>query len=148
MPPYRHGKGVIKYLGRYVRGGAISNSRVAIETEDTVRLRCKNEDRSAHNFMTLSMSEFISRMVRHVPPEGAHLTRCYGLLDRRKRAQLNAARVILGQLPVADDDSLTWQAVCAQAGDARPDVCPVCGKPLIQSELSSTGLSPPCHAAA
>jgi hypothetical protein len=144
MPPYRHGKGVIKYLGRYVRGGPISKSRVTIETEDTIRLRCKNEDRTGHNFVRLSMAEFISRMVRHVPLEGVHLTRCYGLLDRRARAQLNAARSLLGQLPVADDDSLTWQAVCAQAGNIRTDVCPICGKRLLEVELSrSSGLSPP-----
>lgn len=144
MPPYRHGKGVVKYLGRYVRGGPVSNRRVTSESEDSILLRYKNEDRTGHKFMSLPVSEFIARMVRHVPPTGVHLTRCCGLLHQSKKEQLDAARAQLGQMPVADDDSLTWQAVCAQAGDRKPDVCPVCGRTLVEVELPhSSGLSPP-----
>lgn len=144
MPPYRHGKGVIKYLGRYVRGGPVSDRRVTLLPDGTVRLRYKNAERTGHQFMVLTVEEFIARMVRHVPVEKVHLTRSYGLLGRAKREQLNAARALLGQLPVSDDETLTWEAACASAGDRKPHVCPVCGAALIEEELDeSSGLSPP-----
>ena len=72
----------------------------------------------------------------------------YGLFAPGKRAELEAARAQLGQLPVTEEEQLTWQVACAQAGPEHPELCPVCGRPLIQVDLSPTGLSPPWQHAA
>jgi hypothetical protein len=43
---YDHGKGVLVYLARYMRGGAISNKRIASFTDEGVTFTYKNSDRS------------------------------------------------------------------------------------------------------
>jgi len=98
--------------------------------------------------MKLTIPEFLSRLIRHIPEPGVHLNRAYGLFAPGKRAALDAARALLGQLPVTDEENLTWQIACAQAGPEHPELCPVCGRPLIRVALSLTGLSPPCQEAA
>lgn len=149
MPAYRHGRGVIQYLGRYVRGGPLSDRRVHQAGKDSIHLRYKNETRTQFKFITFSTSEFIARILRHVPEPAVHHVRCYGLFAPSKRKELNSARALLGQLAVSEDQHpLTWQAACAQAGPEHPERCPVCGKPLIRIEFSPSGLSPPCQNAA
>jgi len=145
MPPYKHGRGVIDYLGRYVRGGPVSSRRVTPHSEDSILLRYKDETRTRILFMPLSIHEFLTRFLRHVPEKRVHLARGYGLFAPRKRAQLNAARQLLGQLPVTPPEEISWQTACSLAGPEHPELCPVCGKPLIRVELSPTGLSPPCQ---
>ena len=148
MPPYRHGRGVIQYLGRYVRGGPVSNRRVTADGDNAIQLRYKDETRTHTLFMKLTIPEFLGRLIRHIPETGVHLNRGYGLFAPGKRAALNTARAWLGQLPVTEEENLTWQVACAQVGPEHPEVCPVCGRPLICIPLSATGLAPPCHAAA
>ena len=148
MPPYRHGRGVIQYLGRYVRGGPVSNRRVTADGDEAIRLRYKDPTRTQTLSMRLTIPEFLGRLLRHIPETGAHLNRAYGLFAPGKRAVLDAARALLGQLPVTDEEMLTWQLACAQAGPEHPELCPVCGRPLIRVELSPTGLAPPCQEAA
>ena len=148
MPPYRHGRGVIQYLGRYVRGGPVSNRRVTADGDEAIRLRYKDPTRTQTLSMRLTIPEFLGRLLRHIPETGAHLNRAYGLFAPGKRAALDAARALLGQLPATDEEKLTWQVACAQAGPEHPELCPVCGRPLIRVELSPAGLSPPCQVAA
>jgi len=145
MPPYKHGRGVIDYLGAYVRGGPVSSRRVTLDSEDSILLRYKDETRTRTLFMPLSIHEFLTRLLRHVPERGVHHARGYGLFAPGKREQLNAARKLLGQLPVAPPEEISWQTACSLAGPLHPELCPVCGKPLIRIELSPTGLSPPCR---
>ena len=148
MPPYRHGRGVVQYLGWYVRGGPVSNRRVTADGEDGIQLRYKDETRTQTLSMRLAIPEFLSRLIRHIPETGVHLNRGYGLFAPGKRAELEAARALLGQLPVTEEEQLTWQVACAQAGPEHPELCPVCGRALIRVDLSPTGLSPPCQVAA
>jgi hypothetical protein len=144
MPPYKHGRGVIQYLGRYVRGGPVSDRRLSRKGPASLLLRYKDETRTKIQFMTLSVTEFISRFIRHIPVTGVHHVRAYGLFAPASRKQLDHARAQLGQLPVHDEETSDWQEICTHAGDQHPELCPVCGKRLIREELPPSGLSPPC----
>jgi hypothetical protein len=148
MPPYRHGDGVLKYMGRYVRGGPISERRLSIPSPGIVRLRYKNPERTGHDTLRLTFDEFLARLLRHVPPEGVHTVRAYGLFAPKARPALNAARALLGQLPVKDPAPASWQELCAQAGIAHPERCPVCGQTLIRLELLPRLRAPPRRIAA
>ena len=144
MPPYTHGRGVLQYLGRYVRGGPVAGRRVTRTPDGAVRLRYKDETRTHTRYVILTVPEFLTRLLRHVPEAGFHHARVYGLFAPGKRAQLQAARAQLGQLPIAAAESLTWQTVCAEVGPQHPERCPVCGALLIRVELPRSGPAPPC----
>lgn len=135
MPAYKHGRGVIRYLGAYVRGGPVSDRRLSRNGRDSLLLRYKDETRTRIQFMSLSIREFLARFFRHIPVTGAHHVRTYGLFASSKRELLNHARVQLGQLPVHDEEKTSWQDICAQASPQHPELCPVCGKQLICVEL-------------
>ncbi|MHC5053545.1 MAG: IS91 family transposase [Planctomycetota bacterium] len=143
MPPYAHGHGVLAYLGRYIRGGPISHRRVARVGRDTVRVSYKTPDRARVERVTLPAQQFVGRLLRHVPPKGAHHIRSYGLFASRCRDRLDLARLQLGQLPVEDSPQPTWQDICARAGPLHPERCPVCGSLLVLLPLVVPGPSPP-----
>ncbi len=74
---YPHGNGVLTYLGRYIRGGPISNSRIIEVTDNNVTF---NYGRKRRELMTLPINEFIHRFLAHIPQPNAILVRAYGLL--------------------------------------------------------------------
>jgi hypothetical protein len=97
-----------------------------------------------------------SEMGGQISPKYA--VRAYGIFAPSNRHLLNDARTQRGQLPVHTEEEATWQDICAQAGPHHPELCPVCGKQLIVTELltphsrppcnreaGQTGLSPPCQ---
>lgn len=146
MPPYEHGRGVIRYLGRYVKGGPVSDRRILKYDGNTVILKYKNNrstSPSKSERLNLSAQDFIARTAEHVPPPGIHTVRAYGLFAHSMRKLLNRARAVLGQLPVQSTQTLSWQQACSTAGDWHPERCPVCGKILIQLEIFKPGHSPP-----
>ena len=146
--PYAHGAGLAVYLARYLRGGPIGNSRLrALDGERvTFGYRDFRHD-GAESAMTLSVEEFTSRWLQHVPLPGQRIIRCYGLYHHALRAQLAICRY---QIFVSDPSS--------QAASAEPSVeppkrcCPECGAPLVSmgripwNQLSSLvveGSAPP-----
>ena len=82
---YPHGKGVVTYLGRYLRGGPISNSRIVAVSDNKVTF---NIGRKKRELMTLGIDEFIDRLLKHVPKPKAVLVRSYGLYCQNKKDEL------------------------------------------------------------
>ena len=80
----------LNYLGRYTNRVAISNSRIADVSENTVTFWYK--DRKDHNIrkeMTLTHEEFIRRFLMHILPKGFQKIRYYGYLSNHvKRKKL------------------------------------------------------------
>jgi hypothetical protein len=127
---YPHGRGVVTYLGRYLKGGPIANPRLRAASETEVTFGYTDHRDHRRKAMTLSADDFLGRVLEHVPPPGSHGVRAYGLYAGGKRASLDQARGILGQAPAEPPPVLGWQDAWI-AGDAEdPTRCPVCGRPL------------------
>lgn len=80
---YSHGEGVLTYLARYVRGGAISNKRLLAFQDDTVRFSYRSNGKDGESnkreIMPLGVEEFIQRYLLHVPQPCTKVVRYYGL---------------------------------------------------------------------
>jgi hypothetical protein len=127
MPRYPHGKGVVLYLGRYLRGGPVRDGAVLGYDGQSITLRDKHGER-----FTLAAGEFLRRFLAHVPPPRMHTTRAYGLFHHARRPLLDQARARVGQLPYDPGDPC-WQELCeAVHADRPPRCCPACGQPLIR----------------
>jgi hypothetical protein len=80
---YRHGRGVAKYLARYVRGGPLKEHRLVAFAGQRVTFRYGNprsldergKPRQAE--LTLSVSEFLHRWSEHVPLAGVPTVRAW-----------------------------------------------------------------------
>ncbi|HEV8713854.1 MAG TPA: IS91 family transposase [Candidatus Binatia bacterium] len=141
MERYPHGRGVVTYLARYLRGGPLSPARVVAWDDQTVTFRyADNQDpdaqgRGRRKLLPLSVEDFLQRWLLHVPPPGLQVVRAYGLYAPTKRAALAQGRQALGQGPLAAPPALDWQRYCAQRGERHPECCPVCGQRLIRMAM-------------
>ena len=136
---YPHGNGVLTYLGRYIRGGPISNSRIIEIRTGKVTF---NYGRKKRELMTLSINEFIQRLLQHIPLKRAILVRSYGLYSPNKKGDLEKCRKFLGQESIEELEKIEWQD-CFEDSKDHPELCPICGKRLVMTSLlKPTGMIP------
>ena len=128
---YPHGRGVLTYLGRYLKGGPISNSRIVGIADNKVTF---NIGRKKPELITLAIDEFIERLLKHVPKPKAVLVCSYGLYCQNKKDELERCRAFLGQQPIEELENLEWQD-CFKDSNDHPGLCPICGKRLVMTAL-------------
>ena len=125
--PFGGPKYVLRYLGRYTHRVAISNHRLVSFTNGEVTFRWR--DRAHGNreqLMTLSVDEFLRRILLHLLPKGFVRIRNYGYLANRRRSTLlPLCFQCLGSEP---DKSTTGTQSADTPGLWR---CPRCGGPMI-----------------
>ena len=135
---YEHGRGVVTYLARYLKGGPLSNGRLVDCRNGVVRFRYRdNRDRDESDgrgrakTLRLPVDQFLQRLLEHVPPPSLQTVRPYGLYANSKRSVRAVARVQFDQPPEAPPAPIRWQDICARLGQQAATVCPQCGAPLV-----------------
>lgn len=120
---YNHGKGVVLYLARYMKGGPI-NPKQIISCRDTIKFLYKDHRDQRIKVLSLKRDEFMRRLLWHVPEIGVHVVRHYGLYAAKNQKKRNLCRQVVGGLdePVNKTgnevkDTLDW-------------CCKVCGEQL------------------
>ena len=142
---YEHGQGVATYLAKYVKGGPIKNQRIVHHDGETVRFRTSRKGEKLQT-MTLTVGDFIGRLLEHVPPIGYRMVRACGLYHHHYRAQLEDCRRQLGGGTVPDDDALEGDDATETEADRARELaledlfCPVCGSLL---EIEAIPRAPP-----
>ncbi len=128
---YAYGNGVMKYLARYIRGGAISNNRIIYDKKGKIKFRYRQGD-NKQDTMELPVNEFMKRYFNHVPEPYTKVVRYYGLYAPTAKEELAECREQLGQEPVKEIKELDWQGYYEKQGIEDPIVCPECGKRLVR----------------
>ena len=128
-PRYDHAAGVAKYLSRYVKSGPFNNGQLSHVDNHSVRFKYKSHRTQRVEVLTLSIDQFIERLMQHVPLPGKASVRYSGLYASSSRVSLNRARALLGQPVKRGREALVWTAYLEQLGYAP--LCEVCGLPLI-----------------
>jgi hypothetical protein len=129
---YDHGRGILIYLARYIRGGAMANRRIVSSTDKGVAFTYKTSDRSKRESMTLPPDQFIQRYLLHVPHPSTKVVRYYGLYAPTARVPLSFCRSLFDQDALKEPEPMDWQNYCDTKGDEHPERCPVCGSRLIR----------------
>jgi len=140
---YADGEGVAKYLGRYVRGGPISQRRIEALSERTVTFRYRDHRDGKTKRMTLSRAEFLRRWLMHVPPVGLHVVRSYGLYRGHCEAKRAAARAELGQTAELEPTRVPAKELLERRGFAGIVCCPTCGVSLVLARVLAAARGPP-----
>jgi len=148
LPRYDHATGVAKYLARYLKGGPIGNHRLLAVRDGRVLFRYRmpaaaGMDRTRQGIASLSVDEFLGRLLEHVPPRRFQTVRGYGLYSGNQHSHLDQTYRALGQVPPEQGPRLSWQELCERSGYEEAGKCPVCGKPLISHSHFGRGRSPP-----
>jgi hypothetical protein len=128
---------VLNYLGRYLHGGPIGQSRLLDFDGQTVTFRYKDyrdigPDGPRQKPARLPTDEFIRRLLQHVPPKGFHMVRGFGLY--RRGGHTAALRDRVAQtLPIRPEVHAALSAPFPAATPGPNDVpgnCPRCSSPV------------------
>jgi len=119
---YDHGKGVVLYLARYMKGGPI-NPKQIISCGEKIDFLYKDHRDQKVKRLSLKRDEFMRRMLWHVPEVGVHVVRHYGLYASKSQQKRNHCREIIGGQPELrlktgkePKDTLDW--CCRKCGTA------------------------------
>lgn len=123
---------VLNYLGRYLHGGPLGEGRLVSFDGERVSFRYKDYRRETSGVMSLPTDEFIRRYLLHVPPDGYHTVRGFGLYRRgshnnhlRDEAAKALPLSVEVQKALDDDVSTSW---LPSAGQTR---CATCSVPVV-----------------
>jgi hypothetical protein len=138
-PPLAGPQQVVRYVSRYTRKIAVSNSRILDYDGTNVRLRWR--DRAHGNrpdVLPLSGLEFACRFVLHILPPHFVRIRHYGLLANRVRQpSLARCRTLISggeiSLPVPKHEKEDRAAACLRLFGKDPSLCPACGQGRMHS---------------
>jgi hypothetical protein len=132
-----------------MRGGPIKSSRILGHDDKSVSFRYRDHRQSeasgqpVEKTMTLSIEEFLGRLLSHVPLPGMQVVRGYGLYSRTDKERLERCR---SQLPALPDGASTSPKKVRPVGEWAESLhrCPVCGKQLVRGEsIARTWIPPP-----
>jgi hypothetical protein len=126
------GKGVAKYLARYVKGGAFNNQQIKRVKDGQVSFLYKSHQTGRYAWLNLTVKGFVQRVVEHQLPPRKLGVRYSGLYSPSCREQLNNAREALGQEVVEEKAALHWEAWLLSLGHDR--VCSHCGGRLLNRQ--------------
>jgi hypothetical protein len=121
---------VVKYLARYTRKTAFSNSRLVSYKHNQVRFSFKNHKTGKRDVARLPAVAFLNRFLQHISPRCFVRIRYYGLLAHPVKGKLlPKALALLGadQTTLSQDDlSKAWRGLYPP--HARDDflTCPFC----------------------
>ncbi len=129
---YEHGNGVVKYLSRYIRGGAIKNNQLLNFTGTNVRISYQSHQTQRREFLTLSHQDLIQRILAHIALPKKPQYQYMGLYHSRCAEKLNQARAEWGQIAVSQSKEIRWQDLMKQG--QQVSCCKECGSPLSRLE--------------
>ena len=134
-------KGLVKYIGRYVRHPAIANSRIIAYNKEAVKFCYEDHDGKIHNKI-MFVHDFISAIIQHIPEKNQKLVRYYGSYSRRKKKLLKSSIIKLkvvksseGRVCYCPNCYERMEFLAYSSGDKPPD------KNLLSSWLEMKGLS-------
>jgi hypothetical protein len=135
-PPFGSPLAVLKYLSRYTRKVAISNSRLLELKDGMLSFKFKDyANASIGKTCRMSAVEFLRRFAMHLPPPGFVRIRYYGFMAgaKRKARLKQMAELIRGLLPELPKRESSNNSSC----QAR--CCTRCGKPALKLLIVFSG---------
>ena len=76
-------KGLVKYIGRYIRHPTIANSRIINYNHEAVKFYWEDNQGVIH-YKIMLVHDFISAIIQHIPERNERLVRYYGCYSRKK----------------------------------------------------------------
>ena len=100
---------LLRYLGRYVCGTAISNHRLVSLEHDEVTFTVTSRETGQPEHRTLPAVTFLERFLMHIVPPGLHRIRVAGLLAYRDRADrlAHCRELIISATPITPTTPVT-----------------------------------------
>lgn len=123
----------LKYIGRYIRRPAIALGRIEEYDGEYVTFKYTDKTDGKEKKETVTVEEFIGRLVRHIPDENFKTIRYYGVYSRRIKKQ-SKEKISLYQQTVKRNivrikrilKKRRWRQRIKEQTGKDPMVCPKC----------------------
>ena len=128
-PKVKDGKGVGRYIGRYLRHPASANARIKSYDgkQVTISYNERKKGRRVSVRKTMPVLVFLHGIVRHIPPKQFKMVRYYGLYASRKKEKVKQLLAKIGSMLGRKVRRLGWRARQRQEFKQDPLICPKCG---------------------
>lgn len=131
-------KGLLAYIGRYMKRGPIALHRIIMFDEEVVTFSYQDKRDGEWKAETLPVDTFIGRLVRHIPDKQFKMIRHYGLYSRRiktimkkvvKTFQREAKKVLINAREMTKPKG--WRERIKKSFDKDPLECSECGNVMV-----------------
>ncbi|MCP1101023.1 ribosomal protein S27AE [Aequitasia blattaphilus] len=126
---------VIKYIGRYLGRPAIATSRIDDYDGDNVTFHYNRHENEKLVHETVPATDFISRLIRHIPEKQYKMIRYYGIYARHREKDKKLFRAIPTEKHFFLLAFNKWRESILSTFGYDPLKCPNCGKTMIFVEL-------------
>lgn len=132
----------VGYIGRYAKRPCLSETKILYYSfeEQIVRFSYHDKITDTEQILTLSVEEFLIRLIRHIPEKNFHMIRYYGIFANAVRNKLLpflipqiAALYTTAEL-VYEPKPKSWRQLKLESTGIDPLVCPDCN---VQMDLIS-----------
>lgn len=117
-------RNILKYIARYVRHPAISNSRIIAYNGTEVTFTYEKYDKQFQK--TMPKFEFIKSVLQHIVPKGFKIIRRVGLYSRRSKSKYETASRILRPRPTPPTSRFNWRRNIIKYSGKDPLQCDHC----------------------
>jgi len=93
---YKHGRGVVLYLAKYMKGGPINPKQILSCDYQNTTFAYKDHHTGNIKTLKIATQELIRRILWHVPEIGVHVVRHYGLYASKKQKSRQRCKDLLG----------------------------------------------------
>ena len=112
-------KGMIKYIGRYIRHPAVAESRIVYYDGKEVIFWYKDDNEVTH-YVTMDVEEFISAVIGHIPDRQFKTIRHYGVYSRGVKRKFKRLRglvsIVQTKLTKITKIDSSWVPYCPNCG--------------------------------
>ena len=128
-PKVKDGRGIGRYIGRYLRHPAIADSRIVAYDGKQVTFAYKEQvnGQKVRREQSLPVLAFIHGVIRHIPPKQFKMVRYYGLYAPRKKAAIKQLMKRVGNMLGRTVHRLRWRGRRLRDFRQDPLTCSECG---------------------
>ena len=128
LPKYPQGCGVTQYLASYIRGTPVKDKHILYYDDQMLVLSCR--DKRIHDGIekkgkiTLTINQFLQRLLLHFPPYQLRLVRYYGIYHPKNCNILKRLQLLFNKQPDINFESSNYSFDKLTPEELR---CPNCG---------------------
>ena len=121
----------VSYLGRYVKRPAIAESKLKHYNGNSIAFKYLDHSTKTYRNFKLSVDQFVSKFIQHIPDIGFRMIRYYGFLANRVRGKLLPfVYALLGQQKINLQNNTSFADLLKQNFKVDPFACVICGSRL------------------
>jgi hypothetical protein len=128
-----------RYIGRYAQRPCLSETKITTYSfeKQTVSFIFKDKISKTFKLVTLSVDEFIGRLIRHIPEKHFRMVRHYGFYSNRTRTEL--LPIIKSALSIVEESftfkPIKWRERIFSNFGYDPLLCPDCGELMVLKQI-------------